>query len=176
MSEEVWGLLRGSLNNESSTEQQRDARATKGISKKQQREAKRNRQREAKTKSRKKDVGNYASLHVARFPFLAQTGFWAGSWRPPGGSFARGKQAKSLLRPLVLLLCALEASCGGLGRSWGGLGRPWAGLGVVLGWSWAVLGRSWAVLGRSWSRLGAILGLFMSHRGVKHVGFFVGFK
>ena len=79
-------MLRGSLNNESSTEQQRDARATKGISKKQLREAKRNRQREAKTKSRKKDVGNYASLHVARFPFFAQTGFWGGPGGPGGAA------------------------------------------------------------------------------------------
>ena len=38
------------------------------------------RQREAKKNKDKQDIGTYASLHVARFPFLAQTGFFGVLW------------------------------------------------------------------------------------------------
>ena len=54
------------------TAQQRDARATKA-NKEKQKEAK-IRKEKPKNEEQEKEIGTYASLHVARFLFLAQTG------------------------------------------------------------------------------------------------------
>ena len=133
-SEEVWGLFRGPLN----IKKQRRAQSSKETLEQQKVLAKSSKEKQRETDKEKQKLRagkrnrQLCFSTCGALPVPCSDRFPGGSWRPPGGSFARGKQAKSPLRPLVLLLCALGAFCGCLGRSWGGLGVVLGGLGAVL--------------------------------------------
>ena len=73
------------------------------------------------------EIGTYASLCVARFPFLL------------GKVYLRGRVCVCVGVPFGGILGALWGSCWVsrswpvLGRSWGALGLSWGGSGTILG-------------------------------------------
>ena len=131
------------------------------------------RQREGKKKEQEKQIDTYASLHVARFPFLlgqvpsddgkrfeAMDVVW-GIRRiysiAREGVWGREGLAVAVHRGLADFSWSVFSLFFALGWSWVALGLLLAFL-VVLG---AVLDRSWIGLGRSWVALGRLLGRFL---------------